>query len=61
MVHIGDHLRFGPIICDSIWGSFAVGDHLWRCTDLIAFFPPLSDNNNLTYLRPDYMANFSPG
>ena len=37
-VHIGDHLRFG-IICGSIWGSFpvwgsfAVGDHLRRCTE----------------------------
>ena len=36
-VHIGDHLRFG-IICGPIWGlflvwgSFAVGDHLRRCT-----------------------------
>ena len=26
-----DHLRFG-IICGPIWGSFAVGDHLRRCT-----------------------------
>ena len=38
-VHIGDHLRFG-IICGrisgsfSVWGSFAVGDHLRRCTVL---------------------------
>ena len=31
VVHIGDHLRFG-IICGPIWGSFAVGDHLRRCT-----------------------------
>ena len=37
MVRIGDHLRFG-IICGLIWGSFpvwgsfAVGDHLQRCT-----------------------------
>ena len=37
-VYIGDHLRFG-IICGSIWGSFtvwglfAVGDHLRRCTN----------------------------
>ena len=37
-VHIGDHLRFG-IICGpiwgsiAVWGSFAVGDHLRRCTD----------------------------
>ena len=30
-VHIGDHLRFG-IICGPVWGSFAVGDHLRRCT-----------------------------
>ena len=36
-VHIGDHLRFG-IICGliwgsfQVWGSFAVGDHLRRCT-----------------------------
>ena len=36
-VQIGDHLRFG-IICGPIWGSlpvwesFAVGDHLRRCT-----------------------------
>ena len=35
-----DHLRFG-IICGTIWGSFpvwgsfAVGDHLRRCTDLL--------------------------
>ena len=36
-----DHLRFG-IICGPIWGSFpawgslAVGDHLRRCTVLVA-------------------------
>ena len=36
-VHIGDHLRFG-IICGPIWGSFAVGDHLRRCTDENNFF-----------------------
>ena len=36
-VHIGDHLRFG-IICGPIWGSFAVGDHLRRCTDLLDSF-----------------------
>ena len=39
-VHIGDHLRFG-IICGPIWGSllvwgsFAVGDHFWRCTKIL--------------------------
>ena len=31
VVHIGDHLRFG-IICGPIWGSFAVREHLRRCT-----------------------------
>ena len=39
-VHIGDHLRFG-IICGPfwgsfpVWGSFAVGDHLRRCTEAL--------------------------
>ena len=39
-VHIGVHLRFG-IICgpvwgsSPVWGSFAVGDHLRRCTERI--------------------------
>ena len=39
-VHIGDHFRFG-IICGPIlgsfpvWGSFAVGDYLRRCTWLV--------------------------
>ena len=41
-VHIGDQFRFG-IICGPIWGSFpvwasfAVGDHLRRCTVLEGF------------------------
>ena len=39
-VHIGDRFRFG-IICGpiwgsfSVWGSFAVRDHLRRCTGLL--------------------------
>ena len=42
-VQFGDHLRSG-IICGPFWGSFAVwgsfpvGDHLRRCTDLIKTF-----------------------
>ena len=32
-----DHLQStSGIICGPIWGSFAVGDHLWRCTVLVA-------------------------
>ena len=44
-VHIGVHLWFG-IICgpvwgsSPVWGSFAVGDHLRRCTVLLSVNPP---------------------
>ena len=46
-VHIGNHLRF-RIICRPIWGSFlvwgsfAVGDHLRRCTGITVFVCRLS-------------------
>ena len=33
VVYIGDQMQFG-VIFGPIWGSFAVGDHLRRCTVL---------------------------
>ena len=52
MVHIGDHLRLG-IICGPVlgsfpvWGSFAVGDHLRRCTEPCLI--DLGRNRNLSF------------
>ena len=45
-VYVGDHLRFG-IICGPIWGSFAVGDHLRRCTQLYIYLIPTLEAGSL--------------
>ena len=46
-VHIGDHLRFG-IICGPVWGSFAVGDDLRRCTVLLRHDSPIQTSSSVT-------------